>query len=193
MANMVAMATKVEEYLSLEDSPHQKTALTTDSWDIVRLLEADADWTSLATMQRDKISAINALGGPRVMCVWSGTCAQLQRLPRYPDDVAHILDAELVVSYQTPVTRGQSVPVPRVCRVVAHIRLEDDAQPAVRTTATRPAPHPRDASAAERRLGVHYLSAPDASHRLNISASRSAALSAAASASSPSAAGPSYQ
>jgi hypothetical protein len=97
MANMVAMATKVEEYLSLEDSPHQKTALTTDSWDIVRLLEADADWTSLATMQRDKISAINALGGPRVMCVWSGTCAQLQRLPRYPDDVAHILDAELLL------------------------------------------------------------------------------------------------
>ena len=31
------------------------------------------------------------------MCVWGGTCEHLGRLPRYPQDAAHILDAETVL------------------------------------------------------------------------------------------------
>lgn len=98
---MAEMSCRVEDFLGRDDTPHQTTALTTESWDLVRLLEADADWSKLVEMQLAKVRAINALGGPRMMCVWSGTCAHLGRLPRYPQDAAHILDAEATLEAYT--------------------------------------------------------------------------------------------
>ena len=34
----------------------------------------------------------------RLMVVWSGTCDHLGRIPRYPQDAAHILDGEAVLT-----------------------------------------------------------------------------------------------
>ena len=61
------------------------------------MMGLEADWTGFAEFQLAKIRAINALGGPRVMVVWSGTCTHLGRIPRYPQDADHILDGEAVL------------------------------------------------------------------------------------------------
>ena len=41
-----------------------------------------------------RISATNRVKGPRCRLVWSGMMKELGRLPRWPDDARHILDAE---------------------------------------------------------------------------------------------------
>ena len=60
-------------------------------------MDSQADWTAFAEFQLSKIRAINALGGPRLRVVWSGTCRHLGRIPRYPQDADHILDGEAAV------------------------------------------------------------------------------------------------
>eukprot|EP00939_MAST-03C_sp_MAST-3C-sp1_P002065 g2065.t1 len=61
------------------------------------LMLEDADWTKMVEMQLAKVRAINALDGPRMRIVWSGTCHHLGKIPRYPTDWKHILDAETVL------------------------------------------------------------------------------------------------
>lgn len=45
-----------------------------------------------------RMRVTNAVGGPRCRIVWSGTMKSLGRLPRWPDDAAHVLDAELLLT-----------------------------------------------------------------------------------------------
>ena len=62
----------VEAYLAQSGTPHQ--SLQFSNWDLQSLMKPDADWTKMVEMQLAKVRAINALGGPRMMIVWSGTC-----------------------------------------------------------------------------------------------------------------------
>ena len=68
---MASMGAAIELYLAREDSPHQSSAFHT--WDVPRMMEADADWRPFAAFQLAKVKAINALGGPRLMLVWHAT------------------------------------------------------------------------------------------------------------------------
>jgi len=59
------------------------------------LMKPDADWSGFAHFQLDRIQKINALGGPRMHLVHWLSIEQLGgRLPRWPDDVGSVLDAE---------------------------------------------------------------------------------------------------
>jgi len=95
LRSMGELGDAVERYLARADTPHQSTSFA--NWDIPSMMRLDADWTKMVEMQLAKIRAINALGGPRMMIVWSGTCRHLGRIPRYPQDSHHILDAEAAV------------------------------------------------------------------------------------------------
>jgi hypothetical protein len=125
LARMGELSTAVLDYLAREDTPHQQTAFKTWSIQVKRrvksvrlfslfyisnyvfinnamappqdMMPAASDWTKMVQMQLAKVRAINALGGPRMQVVWSGTCKHLGRLPRYPEDADHILDAERVI------------------------------------------------------------------------------------------------
>merc|ERR1719183_983146 len=61
------------------------------------LLDSDADWTPFVHFQLRRVRAVNALGGPRMRVVWHKTFRVLGRIPRYPEDAAHILDAEKAI------------------------------------------------------------------------------------------------
>mmetsp|Transcript_44812 Transcript_44812/g.130517 ORF Transcript_44812/g.130517 Transcript_44812/m.130517 type:complete len:423 (-) Transcript_44812:199-1467(-) len=83
----------VEAYLSMDDTPHQRTEFLT--WDVPAMMPADSKgFAPVAHMLLSKVRAINALGGPRMNLVWWGTLCHLGRIPKYPDDHLHILDAE---------------------------------------------------------------------------------------------------
>lgn len=45
----------------------------------------------------DRVILANKAGGPRCRLVWWKTIQELGRLPRWPDDAAHVLDAELLL------------------------------------------------------------------------------------------------
>ncbi|GMI28380.1 hypothetical protein TrRE_jg1657 [Triparma retinervis] len=58
------------------------------------LINPDADWSGFAHWLGARVAAANALGGPRMRVCWSGTMKELGRMPRWPQDAAHILDVE---------------------------------------------------------------------------------------------------
>lgn len=89
------MSTRIEEYLARDDSPHQQLVFNKD--DVPALMDPQSDFSAMVKMQLTKVRAINSLGGPRMQIVWSGTLRELGRLPRFPDDAPHILDAERVI------------------------------------------------------------------------------------------------
>lgn len=62
------------------------------------LMQPDADWSGFGPFILARLRAINALGGPRMRVVWSGTVAELGRLPQWPEDSEHILDLENVIT-----------------------------------------------------------------------------------------------
>jgi len=60
----------------------------------------DADWSSFSQFMLARVRACNKLPGPRMRIVWGMTLAKLGRLPRWPNDHEHVLDAEALLELQ---------------------------------------------------------------------------------------------
>ena len=60
-------------------------------------MPADADWSGFAHFLLGRVRASNALPGPRMRIVWWKTLEELGRIPRWPDDCGHVLDAEALL------------------------------------------------------------------------------------------------
>jgi len=61
---------------------------------MAELMKPGADWSGFAHLQLSRVQAISDLGGPRMKIVSWRSLAHLGRLPKFPDDRAHVLDAE---------------------------------------------------------------------------------------------------
>jgi hypothetical protein len=57
-------------------------------------MPADSDWSGHAHFLLGRVRASNALPGPRMRLVWWKTLDELGRIPRWPDNCGHVLDAE---------------------------------------------------------------------------------------------------
>jgi hypothetical protein len=57
------------------------------------ILPPEADWSFFAHMLLSRVEEVNTLDGPRVRLVHWSTLDKLGRIPRWPDDAAHVLDA----------------------------------------------------------------------------------------------------
>jgi len=58
------------------------------------LMTPEADWSPFIRGCLKRVQDVNALGGPRMQIVWWGSVKSLQRLPMWPVDRNHVLDAE---------------------------------------------------------------------------------------------------